>query len=54
MLCLIPLYVFQQDAFSIPLFQFQWSVNVAKITEVAPVALLPNMVVQKKVLKPFR
>ncbi|ROT82690.1 putative histone deacetylase 11-like isoform X2 [Penaeus vannamei] len=32
----------------------KWSVNVAKITEVAPVALLPNMVVQKKVLKPFR
>lgn len=33
---------------------FQWSINVAKITEVAPVALLPNIVLQKRVLKPFR
>ncbi|XP_045582444.1 histone deacetylase 11 isoform X1 [Procambarus clarkii] len=32
----------------------KWSINVAKITEVAPVALLPNLVLQKRVLKPFR
>ncbi|XP_071512493.1 histone deacetylase 11-like isoform X1 [Panulirus ornatus] len=32
----------------------KWSINVAKITEVAPVALLPNIVLQKRVLKPFR
>ena len=33
---------------------FQWSANVAGITEVPPVALVPNFVVQKKVLRPFR
>ncbi|ESP04563.1 hypothetical protein LOTGIDRAFT_237312 [Lottia gigantea] len=32
----------------------KWSWNVAGITEVPPVALLPNFVVQKKVLRPFR
>jgi len=32
----------------------QWSANVAAITEVPPVALLPNFLVQRKVLKPFR
>ncbi|XP_005100022.1 histone deacetylase 11 isoform X2 [Aplysia californica] len=32
----------------------RWSMNVAGITEVPPVALLPNFVVQKKVLRPFR
>ncbi|CAH1783533.1 unnamed protein product, partial [Owenia fusiformis] len=32
----------------------RWSVNVASITEVPPVALLPNFIVQKKVLRPFR
>ncbi|XP_077984351.1 histone deacetylase 11-like isoform X2 [Glandiceps talaboti] len=32
----------------------KWSVNVATITEVPPVALLPNFIVQRKVLKPFR
>nr|XP_006817070.1 PREDICTED: histone deacetylase 11-like isoform X2 [Saccoglossus kowalevskii] len=32
----------------------KWSVNVATITEVPPVAFLPNFIVQRKVLKPFR
>ncbi|KAK4319862.1 hypothetical protein Pmani_009248 [Petrolisthes manimaculis] len=32
----------------------KWSINVAKIMEVIPAAILPNMVLQKKVLKPFR
>ncbi|XP_042212154.1 histone deacetylase 11-like isoform X2 [Homarus americanus] len=32
----------------------KWSINVAKIIEVAPVALVPNIVLQKRVLKPFR
>ncbi|KAK0050227.1 histone deacetylase 11 isoform X3 [Biomphalaria pfeifferi] len=32
----------------------EWSINVAGITEVPPVALLPNFIVQKKVLRPFR
>ncbi|XP_064632028.1 histone deacetylase 11-like isoform X2 [Lineus longissimus] len=32
----------------------KWSINVAGITEVPPVALLPNFVVQRKVLRPFR
>ncbi|RXG68013.1 Histone deacetylase 11 [Armadillidium vulgare] len=32
----------------------KWSVKVAQITEVAPAALLPNCLLQKKVLKPFR
>ncbi|WAQ97692.1 HDA11-like protein, partial [Mya arenaria] len=31
-----------------------WSMNVAGITEVPPVAFLPNFIVQRKVLKPFR
>ena len=35
-------------------FLLQWSWTVAGITEVPPVAMLPNFVVQKKVLKPFR
>ncbi len=33
---------------------FQWSINVAGITEVPPVALMPNFLVQRKVLRPFR
>ncbi|XP_071816384.1 histone deacetylase 11-like isoform X2 [Apostichopus japonicus] len=32
----------------------KWSYAVAGITEVPPVALLPNFIVQKKVLKPLR
>ncbi|XP_060084846.1 histone deacetylase 11-like [Ylistrum balloti] len=32
----------------------KWSVNVASITEVPPVALIPNFIVQRKVLRPFR
>ncbi|ELT95657.1 hypothetical protein CAPTEDRAFT_197333 [Capitella teleta] len=32
----------------------RWSMNVASITEVPPVALVPNFIVQKKVLRPFR
>ncbi|XP_045128117.1 histone deacetylase 11-like isoform X1 [Portunus trituberculatus] len=32
----------------------KWSINVAKITEVAPAALVPNIFLQKRVLKPFR
>lgn len=32
----------------------KWSINVAQITEVPPVALLPNFIVQRKVLRPFR
>ncbi|KAH9504753.1 Histone deacetylase 11 [Bulinus truncatus] len=32
----------------------KWSFTVAGITEVPPVALLPNFIVQKKVLRPFR
>uniref|UniRef100_A0A0B7AB04 Histone deacetylase 11 n=1 Tax=Arion vulgaris TaxID=1028688 RepID=A0A0B7AB04_9EUPU len=32
----------------------KWSVNVARITEVPPVAFLPNFIVQKRVLRPFR
>ncbi|KAG0697406.1 Histone deacetylase 11 [Chionoecetes opilio] len=31
-----------------------WSFNVAKITEVAPAALVPNIILQKRVLRPFR
>lgn len=31
-----------------------WSMTVAMITEVAPVAILPNFIVQRKVLRPFR
>nr|XP_054750614.1 histone deacetylase 11-like [Lytechinus pictus] len=32
----------------------KWSISVAGITEVPPVALLPNYIVQKKVLRPLR
>ncbi|KAJ8301577.1 hypothetical protein KUTeg_020564 [Tegillarca granosa] len=32
----------------------EWSLTVAGITEVPPVALLPNFIVQRKVLRPFR
>ena len=32
----------------------QWSAKVAAITEVPPVACLPNFIVQRKVLRPFR
>eukprot|EP00249_Psilotum_nudum_P002138 c15025_g1_i1 orf=83-1105(+) len=32
----------------------KWSFNVASIIEVPPVALLPNFIVQRKVLYPFR
>ncbi|XP_045164224.2 histone deacetylase 11-like isoform X2 [Mercenaria mercenaria] len=32
----------------------EWSMTVAGITEVPPVALLPNFIVQRKVLRPFR
>lgn len=32
----------------------KWSANVAMITEILPVAFLPNFIVQRKVLKPFR
>ncbi|XP_060604311.1 histone deacetylase 11-like, partial [Ruditapes philippinarum] len=32
----------------------KWSMTVAGITEVPPVALLPNFIVQRKVLRPFR
>ncbi|XP_071960728.1 histone deacetylase 11-like [Antedon mediterranea] len=32
----------------------RWSINVATITEVPPVAMLPNFLVQRKVLRPFR
>ncbi|XP_078488183.1 histone deacetylase 11 isoform X2 [Ciona intestinalis] len=32
----------------------KWSANVARITEVPPVALLPNFIVQRKVLLPLR
>ncbi|CAL4236641.1 unnamed protein product [Meganyctiphanes norvegica] len=32
----------------------KWSFNVAKITEVPPVALLPNCIVQERILRPFR
>nr|CAB3252067.1 histone deacetylase 11 [Phallusia mammillata] len=32
----------------------KWSATVAQITEVVPVALLPNFVVQRKVLRPLR
>ncbi|GFS14137.1 histone deacetylase 11, partial [Elysia marginata] len=34
--------------------ELRWSMNVAAITEVPPVALLPNFIVQRKVLRPFR
>ena len=33
---------------------YQSSYNVALITEVAPVAIVPNFVLQKKLLSPFR
>lgn len=36
------------------LSELRWSMNVAGITEVPPVALLPNFIVQRKVLRPFR
>lgn len=32
----------------------QWSVNVAKVTEVPLVALIPNFLVQRRVLRPLR
>ncbi|XP_052287071.1 histone deacetylase 11-like isoform X2 [Dreissena polymorpha] len=32
----------------------EWSINVAGIAEVPPVALLPNFIVQRKLLRPFR
>lgn len=32
----------------------KWSIEVAGITEVPPVAILPNFIVQRKVLRPFR
>lgn len=32
----------------------KWSINVAAITEIPPVALLPNFIVQRRVLRPFR
>ncbi|XP_030853161.1 histone deacetylase 11 isoform X1 [Strongylocentrotus purpuratus] len=32
----------------------KWSISVAGITEIPPVALLPNYIVQKKVLRPLR
>ncbi|KAL8611213.1 Histone deacetylase 11 [Nucella lapillus] len=32
----------------------EWSMTVAGITEIPPVALLPNFIVQRKVLRPFR
>ncbi|XP_022301246.2 histone deacetylase 11-like isoform X2 [Crassostrea virginica] len=32
----------------------KWSFHVAQITEVPPVAFLPNFIVQRKVLRPFR
>ncbi|XP_063952767.1 histone deacetylase 11-like isoform X2 [Lytechinus pictus] len=34
--------------------RLKWSISVAGITEVPPVALLPNYIVQKKVLRPLR
>ncbi|XP_076469120.1 histone deacetylase 11-like isoform X2 [Babylonia areolata] len=36
------------------LSSLKWSMTVAGITEIPPVALLPNFIVQKKVLRPFR
>ncbi|KAK7499568.1 hypothetical protein BaRGS_00009220 [Batillaria attramentaria] len=36
------------------LSSLKWSITVAGITEVPPVALLPNFLVQRKVLRPFR
>ncbi|KAL5014760.1 hypothetical protein ScPMuIL_009030 [Solemya velum] len=32
----------------------RWSMTVAGITEIPPVAILPNFIVQRKVLRPFR
>jgi len=32
----------------------QWSAVVAQITEVPPVALIPNFIVQKSILSPLR
>lgn len=32
----------------------KWSYNVARITEVPPVVLLPNCILQERVLRPFR
>ncbi|KAG1674104.1 Histone deacetylase 11 [Nymphon striatum] len=34
--------------------KLKWSFNVAAITEIPPVAFLPNLIVQRKVLKPLR
>ncbi|CAL1529385.1 unnamed protein product [Lymnaea stagnalis] len=36
------------------LCSLRWSLTVAGITEIPPVALLPNFLVQRKVLRPFR
>ncbi|XP_025106879.1 histone deacetylase 11-like isoform X2 [Pomacea canaliculata] len=36
------------------LSSLKWSITVAGITEVPPVALLPNFIVQRKVLRPLR
>ena len=36
------------------LSSLQWSVQVARVLEVPPIALLPNFLVQRRVLKPLR
>lgn len=35
-------------------FYLQWSFVVATITEIPPLVLLPNFLVQRRVLKPLR
>ncbi|UJR13386.1 hypothetical protein I4U23_000402 [Adineta vaga] len=36
------------------LSRLKWSINVARVLEVAPIAMLPNFLVQWRVLKPLR
>ena len=36
------------------LSSLKWSVHVARVLEVPPIAILPNFIVQRRVLKPLR
>ena len=36
------------------LSSLKWSINVARVLEVPPVAFLPNFLVQRRVLRPLR
>ncbi|XP_070193621.1 histone deacetylase 11-like [Littorina saxatilis] len=54
----VPLEATEEDLLMVHtkryLSSLRWSMTVAGITEIPPVALLPNFIVQRKVLRPFR